>query len=176
MVGGGAKGSTLKEYEWWKPVVELYDYCGGYGLLNTGYFRLLPRNNFLSQSYPIPVNHGRTHWGWTGYYTWYDKQTPRAQEFHHFTNRPNDLYWNLNEVDFSAEIKDPGALLITLDTNSPNFDHYELNINETVVKIKEPNYLWKLLQGRNSLIIRVVDVMQNKGSVSMLELNFVKSH
>jgi hypothetical protein len=176
MVGGGAKGSTLKEYEWWKPVVELYDYCGGYGLLNTGYFRLLPRNNFLSQSYPIPVNHGRTHWGWTGYYTWYDQQTPRAQEFQYFTNRPNDLYWNLNEVDFSAEIKDPGALLITLDTNSPNFDHYELNINETVVKIKEPNYLWKLVQGRNSLIIRVVDVMQNKGSASMLELNFVKSH
>ena len=72
-VGGGAIGGTLLEYEWWKPVVELTAYCGGYGFLSTGYFRMLPRNNVLSKPYPMALNHGRTaHWGWTGYYSWYD--------------------------------------------------------------------------------------------------------
>jgi hypothetical protein len=126
----------------------------------------------LSEPYPIPVNHGRTHWGWTGYYTWYDKQTPRAQEFHHFTNRPNDLYWNLNEVDFSAQIKETGTILITLDTNSPNFDHYELKVNDTILKLKESTYLWQLIEGRNQLTMHVVDIMQNRGPASSLELYY----
>lgn len=169
VVGGGAKGGTLKEYEWWKPVVELYAYCGGYGFLSTGYFRMLPRSNFLSKPYPIPVNHGRTiHWGWTGYYNWYDKLTPRAQEYSQFTNRPNDLYWNLNEVDFSASIEDQGKLLISLTTNSPNFDHYELNINGTVKILKENHYLLNLVPGRNDVEMQVVGRMNNKGPASKL--------
>ena len=175
-VGGGAKGGTLKEYEWWKPVVELSPYCGGYGFLSTGYFRVLPRNNMLSRPYPMPVNHGRTtHWGWTGYYSWYDQQTPRAQEFAQFTNRPNDLYWNLNEVDFSAALKARDSLLITWTTNSPNFDRYELNINGTVKTLKENHYLLNLVPGRNYLKIQVVDGMNHKGPESILEVSYSKT-
>ncbi|MEN8230644.1 MAG: transglutaminase domain-containing protein [Bacteroidota bacterium] len=171
MVGGGAQGGTLTEYEWYKPVAELFPYCGGYGFLSTGYFRLLPRNNFLSKPSPMPVNHGRTvHWGWTGYYSWYDHQTPRAQEFAQFTNRPNDLYWNLNEVDFSASLKARDKLLITWTTNSPNFDRYELNINGTVKTLKENHYLLDLVPGRNHLKIQVVDGMNNRGPESILEV------
>ncbi len=173
VVGGGAKGGTLKEYEWWKPVVELSPYCGGYGFLSTGYFRLLPRSNFLSKPYPIPINHGRTtHWGWAGYYNWYDQQTPRAQEFAKFTNRPNDLYWNLNEVDFSVSIEDQGKLLITLATDSPNFDHYELNMNGTIKVLKNDHYILNLVPGRNYLIMQVVDAMNNKGAASKLDVNY----
>jgi len=175
IVGGAANGGTLKEYEWWKPVVELYAYCGGYGFLSTGYFRLLPRSNFLSKPYPIPVNHGRTiHWGWTGYYNWYDKLTPRAQEYSQFTNRPNDLYWNLNEVDFSASIEDQDKLLISLTTNSPNFDHYELNINGTTKTFKNDHYLLNLVPGHNDVEMQVVDKMNNKGPVSKLDVIYSK--
>jgi len=171
IIGGGAQGGTLLEYEWWKPAVELFPYCGGYGFLSTGYFRMLPRSNFLSKPFPIPVNHGRSvHWGWTGYYNWYDKQTPRAQEYTQFTNRPNDLYWNLNEVDFSAEMKDRDKLLITWTTNSPNFDRYELNINGTVKTLKNNHYLLNLVPGRNYLKIQVVDKMNNKGPESILDV------
>ncbi len=172
VTGGGAKGGTLKNYEWSRPVVELYPYCGGYGLLSAGYFRILPRSNFLSKLYPLPVNHGRTHWGWTGYYNWYDRQTPRAPEYNLFTNRPNDLYWNLNEVDFSAAIKSRGQLLITMTTHSPNFDHYELNINGTTKNIKDDHYLLNLIPGRNDLTIQVVDIMNNRGPISELEVSY----
>ncbi len=176
IVGGGAKGGTLQEYEWWKPVVELSAYCGGYGFLNAGYFRLLPRNNFLSKPYPVPVNHGRTvHWGWTGYYSWYDQQTPRAQEYTQFTNRPNDLYWNLNEVDFSAALKARDKLLITWTTNSPNFDHYESEINGTVTTLKADHYLLDLVPGRNYIEIQMVDGMNHKGPESILEIFYSKT-
>ncbi len=171
-VGGGAKGGKLKEYDWLKPTVDLPAYCSGMGFLNTGFFRMLPRSNFLSKTYPIPVNHGRLHWSWTGYYCWYDKQTPRVPEFNQFTNRPNDLYWNLNEVDFAAEIKDKDKLLITFTTNSPNFDHYELNINGTIKTTKENNYLLDLVPGRNYVEMYVVDIMNNKGPSSILNVTY----
>jgi hypothetical protein len=170
VTGGGAKGGTIKEYDWCKPVLELYPYCGGYGFLSTGYFRMLPRSNFLSRPYPLPLNHGMIHWGWTGYYNWYDKQTPRAPEYNLFTNRPNDLYWNLNEVDFAAAIEAGNKLLITMTTNSPNFDHYELDINGTTVTLKNDRYLLNLVPGRNYLSMRVVDIMNNRGPASMLDL------
>ena len=172
MVGGGAQGGKLKEYKWLEPTVDLPAYCQGMGFLNTGYFRLLPRSNFLSEEYPIPVNHGRLHWGWTGYYCWYDKQTPRVPEFNQFTNRPNDLYWNLNEVDFSAEMKNEGELLITFTTNSPNFDHYEFKINGSLKKLKENHYLLNLTPGRNYLEMYVVDIMNNKGQVSVINVTY----
>ncbi len=171
MVGGGAQGGSLAEYEWWKPVVELFPYCGGYGFLSTGYFRMLPRSNYLSKPYPMPVNHGRNiHWGWNGYYSWYDQQTPRAQEFDQFTNRPNDLYWNLNEVDFSAALIDNDKLLITLTTNSPHFDHYELEINGIVTTLNNNHFLMNLIPGLNEVKMHVVDDMNNRGAVSLLEI------
>ncbi len=170
VTGGGAKGGTIREYDWYKPVVELYPYCGGYGFLSTGYFRILPRSNFLSKPTPLPLNHGMTHWGWTGYYNWYDKQTPRAPEYNLFTNRSNDLYWNLNEVDFSATIEARDKLLITMTTNSPNFDHYELNINGITKTLKNDHYLLNLVPGRNDVEMQVVGKMNNKGPVSKLDV------
>src|SRR5690606_331251 len=65
-IGGGANSGTLKEYQWWLPTVELYAYSPGLGFLNAGFLHYMPRSNFLSQPYPIPVNEGRTHWPWTG--------------------------------------------------------------------------------------------------------------
>ena len=176
IVSGGAKGGTLKEYDWLKPSIDLPAYCSGMGFLNTGYFRMLPRSNFLSKPYPIPINHGRAHWAWTGYYSWYDKQTPRAPEFNKFTNRPNDLYWNLNEVDFSAELKKKGQLLISFTTNSPNFDHYELKINGIIKTIKGNSYLLELSPGNNDLEICVVDIMNNKGRTSKLNVNYLQKN
>ncbi len=170
ITGGGANGGTISNYSWDRPVVELYPYCGGYGLLSTGYFRLLPRSNFLSKPYPVPLNHGRTHWGWTGYYNWYDKQTPRAPEYNLFTNRPNDLYPNLNEVYFSAMVNAPGKLFVSLATNSPCFDHYRVNANGNVTALKDDHYSLDLVPGRNDLKIQVIDVMGNHGPVSELSV------
>lgn len=67
-IGGNALSGGLKEYVWWKVTDSLAPgYAGGYGFFNTAYIRWLPRNNWLSEPHPMPIDHGRTHWGWEGY-------------------------------------------------------------------------------------------------------------
>ena len=176
MVGGGAKNNSLKSYEWWSPIVDQTPYCGGYGPLTMGFIRLLPRANFLSQQAPTPINHGRTHWGWTGYYNWYDAHTPRAQEHELFTNRRNDLYWNINQVGMHFTPSANGLLTIDLETNSPDFDHYEFEWNNSVYETKESAISVQSERGINRLEVRIVDSMGNKGMKSNIEFIYLPVH
>ena len=175
MIGGGAKSGSLTEYNWCEFSIDLFPYCGGYGFLNTGYIRFLPRSNYYSQQLPMPLNHGRQcHWGWTGYYCWFDSSTPKSQEFEIFTNRRDDLYWNLNNVDFSAEIVKADQIAISITTRSPNFSCYELNVNGSIKTTTSDTYLWNLTTGINHICCRVVDVMGNKGPISYLDLCYLE--
>lgn len=176
MVGGGANSNSLKSYEWWNPIVDQTPYCGGYGPLTMGFIRLLPRANFLSQQAPTPINHGRTHWGWTGYYNWYDTHTPRAQEHEIFTNRRNDIYWNINQVGMHFTPSANGLLTIDLETNSPDFDHYEVEWNNSVYETKESALTVQSERGINRFEVRIVDSMGNKGMKSNVEYIFLPVH
>ncbi len=171
-IGGGANGGNLKQYQWWEPTVELYAYSPGLGFLNAGFLRYMPRNNFLTKPYPIPVNEGRTHWAWTGYYCWYDSQTPPTVEHKIFTSRDKDLYWNLNEVEFSASLKDNDHLIIEMRTNTPYLDHYEIILNGEKTSTKENFFEATLIRGVNQIKMRIIDIMGNKGPVSYLKLNY----
>jgi hypothetical protein len=173
LVGGGARSGTLKDYEWWNPPVELSAYCGGYGLLSLAELRWLPRSDFLSQPSPMPLNHGRTHWGWTGYYGWFDGQLPRSQEHAIHTDREADLYPTLNSVDFAAEAVRPGRLRLDLATDSPAFDHFELLANGRPVEVRSADHEWALAPGYNLMEMRAVDVMGNRGPASRLELTWL---
>jgi Transglutaminase-like superfamily len=173
VVGGGARSETLKSYEWWKPQVELSAYCGGYGLLNLAELRWLPRSDFLSQPSPMPLNHGRSHWGWTGYYCWFDGQLSRSQEHSIHTDREADLYPTLNNVDFAAEAVRTGCLRLDLATDSPGFDHFELTANGRPVEVRSPGYKWTLAPGYNLIEMRSVDVLGNRGPASRLELTWM---
>ncbi len=173
ITGGGADGGTLTHYAWLDPMIDLYPYTGGFGFLSAGYLRYMPRSNFLSQPYPIPVNEGRTHWPWTGYYCWYDERTPAAAEDMIFTTRENDLYWNLNEVDFSAEAEPGGVLRISLNTDSPYFNHYEIEMNGKMVDTRNCALSWNLAPGFNVLKMTVVDSMGNHGKNSTLKLIYL---
>jgi hypothetical protein len=137
-----------------------------------GYLRYMPRANFLEQPRPIPVNHGRTHWGWTGYYSWYDDQTPRAGEHAIFTNRASDFYWNLNQIDFRATVLRSGFLQVSMVTNSPDFKHFEVKVNGAVRTLKAPSFDVQLGRGLNRLEMRVIDSMGNIGRASTLECTY----
>ena len=169
MLGGCANSGKLTRYEWWNPPVDLSPYCGGYGPLVMGYLRYMPRANYISEPYPVPVNHGRTHWGWTGYYCWFDPQTPRSLEHELFTNRDSDLYWNLNQVDFRAEIVGGGVVRLEMATNSPDFSGYVLTVNGVDRSMKKNNVEVVMERGLNRIEMRVVDSMGNKGTPSSLE-------
>jgi len=173
VLGGNANSGTLKSYEWWNPPVELSAYCGGYGPLVMGFLRYMPRGNYLSKPRPIPVNHGRTHWGWTGYRCWYDPQTPRTYEHEVFTNRASDLYWNLYQIDFSASEVKSGLLQFDMDTNAPSLREFEVTVNGTRSRTTGTSFDVTLERGLNRVEMRTVDVMGAKGAPSVFECIFI---
>jgi hypothetical protein len=172
VVGGHADGGRLKTYEWWNPPVELSPYCGGYGPLVMGFLRYMPRSNYLSKPRPIPVNHGRTHWGWTGYVNWYDRQTPRAPEHGVFTSRPSDLYWNLYQIDFRVSEAGPGRLRFQMETNAPHLREFDVSVNGATMTTKEPLIEAALVAGLNTIEMRTVDVMGRRGTPSMFQCTY----
>jgi len=174
--GGKAfSGKITKDYVWWKvtPNTENSGYSGGYGFYNTAEVRWLPRSNWLSQKSPLPVTHGRTHWGWDGYYAWTDAQTPETPEHRFYVRRPSDIYSNLFQVDFAAHYLQNGEIQLDLATDSPGFDHFNIVLNgvESSTKVRESKF--KLSSGINMIEIYAVDVMGNPGAKSMIKINYI---
>jgi hypothetical protein len=173
--GGRAySGKIDKDYVWWKVTFNESNpgYSGGYGFFNTAEVRWVPRSNWLSQPQPLPVTHGRTHWGWDGYLAWTDPQTPETPEHRNFVRRASDLYGNLFLVDFSAERVSESSLKINMATDSPGFKHFELLENGRKVISSGSSYTWNLLPGANTLELRSVDVLGNRGGPSKLKINY----
>ncbi len=171
-IGGAAKSNTLKEYEWWRYPLDLGPYCAGYGFLSMGYIRFLPRDNFMSEPLPMPLNHGRSvHWAWDGYIGWTDGQTPRTQEHRIFTGREADLYWNLNCVDYAVRYDIPGRLMIDMQTNAPNFDHYQLLVNGEARELKEGRFEFAPVAGLNRVEMRAINALGRVGPPSILEFD-----
>ena len=68
------------------------DNGGSWALETMGHFRIIPRNDFLSNPLPVPVHTGETAWGWNGFLNWYDDTFPKRDEFQTYTNRAIDFY------------------------------------------------------------------------------------
>jgi hypothetical protein len=164
-----------KDYVWWKVAFDIAAprYSGGYGFFNTAEVRWLPRSNWLSQPAPMPVTHGRTHWGWTGYLCWTDSKTPESAEHRYFVRRQSDIYPHLFTVDFRTEPVSEGSLRVMMATDSPGFSYFEIIENGVKRKIRKSDYLWKLKPGENSLEIRSVDAIGNRGSASTLTIDYL---
>ncbi len=96
-----------------------------------GMIRMMPRNNFYSEQYPLPRTQGLT-WDWTGHWIWEDAKTPRsyATRYRHITGRRSDWVWTLNQVRFDAVYgKASGTIDIQMGTQTPNFDTFLINVD-----------------------------------------------
>jgi hypothetical protein len=178
-VGGNAfSGQINKDYVWWKATFNKSNpgYSGGYGFYNTAEVRWLPRSNWLSQKLPLPVTHGRTHWGWDGYYAWTDDQTPETPEHRYFVRREKDMYARLCSVDFSVIQISEGLLKINMATDTPGFSHYNLLINGVKVSVRGSSAIVNLVQGLNVIKASSVDSLGNTGSLSGLKINYLRAN
>ena len=178
-VGGNAfSGQINKDYVWWKATFNKSNpgYSGGYGFYNTAEVRWLPRSNWLSQKLPLPVTHGRTHWGWDGYYAWTDDQTPETPEHRYFVRREKDMYARLCSVDFSVIQISEGLLKINMATDTPGFSHYNLLINGVKVSVMGSSAIVNLVQGPNVIKASSVDSLGNTGSLSGLKINYLRAN
>ncbi|MEX2585510.1 MAG: transglutaminase-like domain-containing protein, partial [Balneolaceae bacterium] len=174
--GAALSGQLDNDYIWWRVTEEAPapGYNGGYGFFNTAYVRWAPRSNWLTQPYPMPVTHGRTHWGWDGYLAWTDEQTPRTQEHRHFLRKESDIYDRLCTVDYAAESGRDGSIQVHLATETPGFSHFEVISNGgQPVTTRSHAFQWELSTGVNRLEMRSVDVLGNRGPASELTVNYM---
>ncbi|MEX2573260.1 MAG: hypothetical protein WD317_03145 [Balneolaceae bacterium] len=141
-----------------------------------GFLRLIPRSDFLSRPTPRPVNQGlNIHWPWNGYINWYDEATPRKLQYSLHTDRAADLYPTLNRVQYQAVYNDTsgttGEVDIQLVTNTPNFDTFEINIDDQGWQAAPSEFTWKLQPASvNTLEMRTRNKVGKTGKASRLEL------
>ncbi len=142
------------------------------GFANSAFMRLIPRNNFYEKPTPRPLTHGSSWWPWGGYVNWYDDRTPPKRMYAWHTDRPNDLWPDLNKVhvDMTQGFGND-RLFLRFETYTPNFSHYEVNADDTGWKEVGERWTWLLQSGQNTLKVRAVNKLGAKGKPSIFVVN-----
>jgi len=150
-----------------------HDYKKLTGLVNAAFMRLVPRNNWYEKPYPRPVSHGSgTNWPWNGYLNWYDERTPPVRKNAWHTDRPRDMWPDLNKVKIDA-VSGFGndRLFLRFETYTPNFSHFEADVDDTGWKKVGERWTWLLQSGKNTIRVRAVNKLGAKGYPSTAVLN-----
>jgi len=142
------------------------------GFICAAFMRLVPRNNWYEKPYPRPLNHGSTWWPWDGYVNWYDAQTPPKRQYSRHTDRPRDMWPDLNLVHVDATSGfGNDRLFLRFETYTPNFSHFEADVDDTGWKEVGERWTWLLQSGRNTLRVRAVNKLGAKGKPSVFVVN-----
>ena len=145
---------------------------GHNGIGLTAFARMVPRNNWYAAPYPRPLAHGMSWWPWDGYINWYDDRTPPKRQYSNFTDRPQDMWPDLNRVRIHATSGgDNDRLFLRFETYTPNFSHYEVNVDETGWKQVVEQWIWILQSGQNHIRVHAVSQLGVKGKESTITLN-----
>jgi hypothetical protein len=144
------------------------------GLTLAASMRMVPRNNWYEKPYPRPLSHGVFWWPWDGYINWYDSRTPPRRQYSWFTDRPRDMWPDINtvHVDITSSFNNR-ELFLRFETYTPNLGHFEVNENETGWKQTDERWTWFLQSGRNTLLVRSVSKLGVKGKPSTFVINHV---
>ena len=142
------------------------------GFRNSIIVKMLPRNNFYEKPYPIPMRHMSMKGAWDGYICWYDEKTPPIRKYSWHTDRPRDMWPDLNKVhvDVTSGFGND-RLFLRFETYTPNFSNFEVNADETGWKKVGDRWSWLLGSGRNTLRVRAVNMLGAKGYPSSFVLN-----
>ena len=94
----------------------------------------------------------------------------------HHLDRLCDLYPTLNTVQMEVQYgKTPGELWVYLDTETPGFETFQLNIDQAgFSSIPGANhFIWRLAPGPNSLQVRVRNKAGATGSISSIAVQYL---
>ncbi|MFC1509300.1 transglutaminase-like domain-containing protein [Candidatus Omnitrophota bacterium] len=142
------------------------------GFTHSPFMRMMPRNNYYEKPYPMPLTHGVLWWHWNSYINWYDERTPRKRQYTWYTDRPRDMWPDLNLVHIDAtSAHNNKYLFLQFETYSPNFSHFDVDENDTGWKRIDSNrWTWVLASGKNTLRVRTVNKLGANGKPSTVEL------
>ena len=147
------------------------------GFINAAFMRIVPRNNWYEKPYPRPLNHGLTQWPWDGYVNWYDRRTPPKRQYSWFTDRPRDMWPDINTVHIDATSSfGSDRLFLRFESYTPNFSHFEVNVDDTGWKKVSERWVWYFQSGRNALKVRAVNKLGAKGKPSSIVINHADSY
>ncbi|MFC1694020.1 transglutaminase-like domain-containing protein [Candidatus Latescibacterota bacterium] len=143
------------------------------GFINTAFMRMLPRNNWYEKPYPRPLTHGSgTNWPWNGYINWYDERTLPKKNYSWHTDRPRDMWPDLNRVHIDAtQGFGNDRLFLRFETYTPNFSHFEIDVDDTGWKKIGERWTWLLQSGRNTIRVRAVNKLGANGKPSLAVIN-----
>ncbi len=143
------------------------------GFTHAAFMRMMPRNNYYEKVTPRPLSHGCSTWPWDGYINWYDDRTPPKRQYTMHTDRPRDMWPDLNRVHIDAtQGFGNDRLFLRFETYTPNFSHFEVDVNDHGwKKIDSDHWAWLLGSGRNTLWVRAVSKRGAHGKPSTVVLN-----
>ncbi|MFC1509018.1 hypothetical protein ACFL60_04930 [Candidatus Omnitrophota bacterium] len=143
------------------------------GFASGSFARMVPRNNWYEKPYPRPLSHGSSVWPWNSYINWYDERTPRRRQYSWYTDRPRDMWPDLNKVHIHASYGESNdRLFLQFETYTPNLSHFEADINGGGWKKCGEYLTWFLSSGRNTVRVRSVSKFGVGGKPSEVVLNY----
>jgi len=104
---------------------------------------------------------------------WQDELTEDNIYYRHETDDLKDLYWPLNRTRIAVHPGDSDYLPVSLDTFTPNFSHFRLEIDDNPArKLREAGFPWRLRPGLNSLRLAAVNRWGIAGREVRVELDW----
>ncbi len=144
------------------------------GFINARILRILPRTNFFAKVHPRPVAHDGGGYYWDGYVSWYDARTPIRGQYARYTDRPRDLWPDLNTVHVTAtQGYGSDRLFLEFETYTPNFKRLEVSVDGGQWKPVEDRWTWLLVPGKNALLVRAVNTAESAGKSARIIVNRV---
>lgn len=93
------------------------------------------------------------------------------------TREESDFYWSLNRTQLFVVSQGSlagnvagNAIPLLFKTVTPNFDHFEIQVDKTTYEQKECNFLWALHKGLNTFTVKSVNLFGREGVVSSIEI------
>ena len=112
------------------------------------------RNNFLTSLLPEEPEHGAIAYTYDGHVWWRSEAMPLPQ-FSTTSRREGDFQWTLNQTEiYLQQGPEPDALEVLLDTVTPNFETYLVQIDDGEWEEKEERFIWILSTGTDTLRVK----------------------
>jgi len=151
------------------------EYAGAHltGFLNGVFVRFVTRANWFERPLPQPVTDGSSmDWPLPGFINWYDDRTPPKRHYRWHTDRERDMWPDLNlvHVDVTQGLGND-RLFLRFETCTPNFSHYEIDVDCAGWKEAGERWTWLLQSGKNTLRVRAVNMLGAKGKPSEFVVN-----
>ena len=109
------------------------------------------RNNFLTSLLPEEPEHGTVPYTYDGH-LWYRSEAQPLPQFSQTSRREGDFHWTLNQtVIHLQQGETPDTLNSLLDTVTPNFEAYLVQLDDGEWEEKPEAFVWSLHEGGNIL-------------------------